>query len=198
MDLLATILTCSLYVSDDALVRAIAESTPESNPYFVLDASLDLTQIDPPAPPKTAAQALERTQSILAKGGRPVLGLLQLAPSWISAFGRQLEAAFDPCTNIAIGTAMLFAFDADCRRSGAKGTSKALPAQAHVAHTRSQRGCVLRRYQEAIGLADFATVTRLELRVQRPHDPEIAGAPIFRAAADAPAAWTNQLLIPIH
>ena len=198
MDLLATILTCSLYISDDALVRAIAESTPESNPYFVVDASLDLTQVDPPAPPRSSAQALERTQSILAKGGRPVLGLLQVAPSWISAFRRQLEAAFDPCTNVAIGTAMLSAFDADCRRSGTKGTSKALPAQAHAVHTRSLRECVLRRYQEAIGLADFATVTRLELRSQRPRDPELADAPIFRAATEAPAAWVNQVLIPIH
>src|SRR5579862_4978196 len=41
MDVLSTILACSLYLEDDSIVRAIAESNSQSNPYFVLDASID-------------------------------------------------------------------------------------------------------------------------------------------------------------
>ena len=107
MDVLTTILTCSLYIGDDSLVRAVAESTPDKNPYFVVDASIDLTQVDPPPPPKTSAEALARATDILAKGGRPVLGLMQVPPVWLSAFGHELPDAFDPCVNIAVGTAML-------------------------------------------------------------------------------------------
>ena len=41
MDLLATILTCSLYASDDALVRAIAEGPSGKNPYFILNTAVE-------------------------------------------------------------------------------------------------------------------------------------------------------------
>jgi hypothetical protein len=114
MDVLTTILTCSLYLADDNLVRAIAESTSQSNPYFVIDTSVDMTQVDPPPPPKSASEALARTTDILSKGGRPLLGLLQVPPAWMGAFGRELSDAFDPCTNIAVGTAMLSQFDSEC------------------------------------------------------------------------------------
>ena len=192
MDVLTTILTCSLYLVDDNLVRAIAESTSQSNPYFVIDTSVDMTQVDPPPPPKSASEALARTTDILAKGGRPLLGLLQVPPTWMSAFGRELADAFDPCANIAVGTAMLSQFDSECAASGVRDA----PAKPRVPPSAVRRRCVLHKYEEAIRLADFATVTSLELRYQRPVQPQIADAPIF---ADAQAAsWgPNQLLLPV-
>lgn len=191
MDVLTTILTCSLYIADDGLVRAIAESNPQSNPYFVLDASVDLTQVDPPAPPKTRAEALARTADIIDKGGRPVLGLLQVAPAWLSAFGRELTLAFDPCTNVAVGSAMLSQFDSECDPLGARRSA----GKSHAPST-ARRRCVLRKYEDAIGLADFTTITTLELRYQRPIWPSVADAPIF-APAQAPRWGPDQLLMPM-
>jgi hypothetical protein len=202
MDVLTTILACSLYISDDALVRAIAESSAQSNPYFVIDASVDLTQVDPPPSPKTATEAAVRAGDILAKGGRPVLGLMQLPPAWVSAFGRELAAAFDPCVNIAIGSAMLAAFDAQCgaalsptavsKTHGARGASRSAASPSPAL-----RRCILRKYEDAIGLPDFATVTTLELRYQRLRRADVTDAPIF--ATGSSASWgPDQLLVPIH
>jgi len=192
MDVLTTILTCSLYLADDNLVRAIAESTSQSNPYFVIDTSVDMTQVDPPPPPKSASEALARTTDILAKGGRPLVGLLQVPPTWMSAFGRELSDAFDPCTNIAVGTAMLSQFDSECAGSGPPNAAlkpRTLPSAA-------RRRCVLRKYEEAIRLAGFSTVTSLELRYQRHLQPQVADAPIF-AGAQAASWGPNQLLVPV-
>jgi hypothetical protein len=192
MDLLTTILTCSLYLADDDLVRAIAASTPEKNPFFVVDASVDATQIDPPPPPQSAHDALARTQAIAAQGGRPLLGLLQVPPVWLSAFGRDLADAFDPCTNIAVGTAMLSAFDFDCAAWASNVAPK--PPQRHVPSA-ARRRCVLRKYEEAIGLPDFAAVTTLELHAQRPMPPPVADAPILAPFA-ASRSGPDSLLVP--
>jgi hypothetical protein len=194
MDLLTTILTCSLYLVDDDLVRAIASSTPEKNPFFVVDASVDATQIDPPPPPQSAHDALARTQAIAAHGGRPLLGLLQVPPVWLSAFGRDLADAFDPCTNVAVGTAMLSAFDFDCAAWASNVAPK--PPERHVPSA-ARRRCVLRKYEEAIGLPDFAAVTTLELHAQRPMPPPVEGAPILAPIA-APRAGPASLLVPMN
>ncbi len=197
MDVLTTILTCSLYLGDDSLVRAIAESTPDKNPYFVVDASMDLTQIDPPPAPKTSAEAALRANDILAKGGRPLLGLLQVPPVWLTAFGHELPDAFDPCVNIAVGTAMLSEFDAEC---AGHGPSKAPPKPVSrwavpTAASPARRRCVLDKYERAIGFADFALVTTLELRTQRPARPPITDAPILVfSAVEGPRP--DSLLVP--
>ena len=189
MDLLSTILTCSLYLTGDDVVRAIAESTSQSNPYFVFDASMDLTQVDPPPPPKTASEGVARATDILAKGGRPLLGLLELPPAWMSAFGRDLAAAFDPCTNIAVGTAMLSEFDFECSSGGsarhgrsAAHATKESGSSTDNARSPARRRCVLHKYEEAIGSPDFAMTTLLELRTQRLAHPPVEAAPIFAPA----------------
>ncbi len=78
MDVLTTILTCSLYASDDALVRAIAEGPSGSNPYLVLDPMADSAEADPAPSPKGEAEATARAKGLVAQGGRPLLGLLEL------------------------------------------------------------------------------------------------------------------------
>ncbi|MGD0680239.1 MAG: hypothetical protein ABSC94_33090 [Polyangiaceae bacterium] len=198
MDVLTTILTCSLYLADDALVRAIAESTSEKNPYFVLDTSVDWTQVDPPPPPKTAAEALARTNDILAKGGRPLLGLLEVPPAWLNAFNRDLPDAFDPCTNVAVGTAMLSEFDFECgAAAAAKAAPKAHePATATGPHAPSaaRRRCILRKYEDAIGLPDFAATTLLELHAQRSLRSTVAEAPILFPAPEESAGPASLLV----
>ncbi len=199
MDLLSLILTCSLYTEDDSLVRAIAEATPGGNPYFVVDASQDLTQVDPPPPANTAADALSRAADMVAKGGRPLLGLLELPPAWLAAFGQDLGDAFAPCINIAIGSAMLSAFHAECAQPN-HGPVRA-PRLRSAARDRfgvdARRTCVLRKYEDAIGSADFAMTITFELRYQRPPSSHLAESPIF-AAERAPAWGPDQVLVPIR
>jgi hypothetical protein len=189
MDLLTTILACSLYASDDALVRAIVEGPSAKNPYLVLDAALDPTQVDPPPAPKSEGEALARDQELLAKGQRPLLGLLELPPAWLGAFGRDLPSAFDPCTNIAIGSAMLSEFDFECGASSATRQGRALALERT-----NRRACVLRKYEAAIGTVDFEAAILLELSVQRPMKAEVEAAPIF--APESGRTWgPDQLLV---
>jgi hypothetical protein len=190
MDLLTTILACSLYASDDALVRAIAEGPSGNSPTFVVDAAMDPAPGDPPPLPRTEAEAIARAEDLLAKGGRPLLGLLELPPVWLSVFGRDLKSAFDPCTNIAVGTAMLSEFDSEC------GGSPAAIGQGRAAalERTNRRACVLRKYEAAIGSVDFEGATLLELSSERPMTAEIESAPIF-APENARNWGPDQLLV---
>jgi hypothetical protein len=189
MDILTTILTCSLYASDDALVRAIAEGPSAGNPYVVVNAGSDPTPVDPPPPPTGEKEAVSRAQHLVADRARPLLGLLQLPPAWLDAFGQPLASAFDPCTNVAIGTAMLSQFDYECRAPRAARENPALERT-------NRRACVLRKYEAALGAADFAEAVQLELSAQAPLIAHVADAPIF--APVGPSHWgPDQLLVPI-
>ena len=129
MDLLATILTCSLYASDDAVVRAIAEGPSSKNPYFVVNTAAPADDAAAPAP-KTENEAVLRSRELIAEGGRVLLGLLEVPPSWVDAFDRPLASAFNPCVNIAIGTAMLSEFDSQCAdKVPRRGTAEKRVAQ---------------------------------------------------------------------
>ena len=174
MDLLATILTCSLYASDDALVRAIAEGPSGSNPYLVVNTADGPAPTDPVPAPKSEREAIARVAELRTEGARLLLGLLEIPPSWLDAFGRPLPSAFDPCINVAIGTAMLSEFDAQC--------ASRVPARderSRRLERTNRRVCVLRRYEDAIGSVDFADAIGLELSVQRPRAASIEDAPIF-------------------
>ncbi len=172
MDLLATILTCSLYASDDAVVRAIAEGPSDKNPYFVVNTAAPAEALA--VAPTTEKEALARSRELIAQGGRLLLGLLEVPPSWIDAFGRPLESAFDPCINIAIGTALLSEFDAECADKVPRRTER-----ARMLERTNRRVCVLRKYEAAIGAPDFADAILLELSVQQPGSVSIEDAPIF-------------------
>ena len=189
MDLLATILTCSLYASDDALVRAIAEGPSDKNPYFLVNTAAPADGLV--APPKTEKEAATRSRELMARGGRPLLGLLEVPPSWIDAFGQSLESAFDPCTNVAIGTAMLSEFDAECADRAPPRTER-----ARMLERTNRRVCVLRKYEAAIGVEDFEGAILLELSVQQPASASIEDAPIF--APPSARSWgPDRLLVPL-
>jgi hypothetical protein len=189
MDLLTTILTCSLYASDDAMVRAIAEGPSRNNPALVLDPVADSADAsDVPPWPKSEAEATARAKSLLAQGSRPLLGLLELLPAWLDRFGRPLASAFDPCTNIAIGSAMLSEFDSACAASARSR------GQAPLLERVNRRACVLRRYESALGADDFEAVVELELSVQRAATAAVEKAPIF-APLSARQGGADQLLV---
>ena len=177
MDVVAAVLACSLYPGDDALVRALAESNSHGNPFFVVDPTVDPSE-DPRPEPRSAAEALERAEEVRSKQAVPLLGLLEVPPPWLAAFGRSLADGFDPCTNVAVGTAYLSAFDRECNREWPARRRRASP---------ERRACVLHRYADALRMPDLVDVVTLELRLQRPGVPAVFQSPIF--PPDAPRSW---------
>jgi hypothetical protein len=185
MDLLSILLACNLYTADEPLVRAIAETNSHGNPFSVIDPSLDYRQVEVPPDPKTLEAALARLDDITSKGGKPLLGIMQLPPSWMKVFGRAPRDGFDACINVSIGTAMLSAMDHEC-------AAQAGPRIEPVAHRSRRlpvmvvlppdRACVVRKYGQAIGLPDFELLISLELGGQRPLQPP-------RAPVDAPIVF---------
>jgi type IV secretion system protein VirB1 len=184
MDLLTALLTCNLHTSDPELVRAITANS-HANPHFVVDVSEDVPIDAASSEPKTDAEAIARVHDIDAHGGKPLLGLLQIPAAWLTHFGRELADAFDPCVNIAIGSAMLSAFEYDCAHKRAQQPrtfstpAPAFPPGAHLLSPR--RLCVVRAYADAIGERDFEEAITLELSTPSSHRliPAPADAPIF-------------------
>ncbi len=185
MDLLSVILACNLYTADEPLVRAIAQTNSHGNTFSVVDPSMDYRQVEIVPEPKTLDAAVARLEDVTSKGGRPLLGLMQVPPSWMQMFGREPKDAFDGCINVSIGTAMLSALDHEC----AAGTgprveplgrrSRRLPVMVVLP---PDRACVVRKYGQAIGLPDFELLITLELGGQRP-------VPRTAAPTDAPIVF---------
>jgi hypothetical protein len=199
MDLLTAILACSLYPSDDALVRAIAQSNSHGNEFAVIDAaSVDSDDARQPEP-KTLAAAMARLGEVQSKDGKPLLGWMQLPPAWVTMFGRELRGAFDPCINISIGTAMLSAMDYDCSTETApkpRAPRKRGTARSSVDPLDDRRACIIRRYSEAIGAADLPTVIQLELRYQRRVENGVPDARGF--SGDSNPDWgANRIFFPV-
>ncbi len=149
MDVFAAVFACSLH-GDGELVRAIVDNAHD-DPLFVLDPDAPPEEVEAP---RTRAEGVVLLRSALAAGRRPLVGLLQVPAPWAFDFGRSPEELFNPCINVAIGSAMLSAYDYACARAGGR-PGKGLPLR---------RECVLRRYAEALGLADLPMVVSLNLR----------------------------------
>jgi hypothetical protein len=105
------LLGCNLYTAAEPLVRAIAQSNSHSNPFSVVDPSMDYRQVEVPPDVRTLEAALARLDELTSKGGKPLLGLMQVPLAWMTAFGRQPPDAFDACVNVSVGTAMLSALN---------------------------------------------------------------------------------------
>jgi Transglycosylase SLT domain len=182
MDLLSILLACNLYTADEPLVRAIADSNSHGNPFAVVDPSMDYRQVEVPPDPKTLEAAVARLDELRGKGGKPLLGLMQVPAEWMKSFGREPRDAFDACINVSVGTAMLSALAHECALE--KG-----PRVERVAHhgrrlpvtvvLPPERACVVRKYGQAIGMPDFELLITLELGGQRP-------AQASRPPVDAP------------
>jgi hypothetical protein len=167
MDVLAAILMCSLH-DDEPIVRAIVDNA-QANPFAVLTPDRDASTPSPPA--STYEAAVAQLRDATAHGLRPLLGLMQVPPEWAELFGRAPEDLFDPCVNVSIGTAMLSAFDYECRRAKTRAPPTALSPP--------RRTCVARRYALAVRMPDLEAVVALELRSHAVDPVEPANAPIF-------------------
>ena len=110
----------------------------------------------------------------MAQGGKPLLGLLEVPLSWLSAFGWPLASAFDPCINVAIGTAMLSEFDAACATKGSMLTER-----ARMLERTNRRVCVLRKYEAGYRRRRLRRRHPARKLGQKPAIASIEDAPIF-------------------
>lgn len=173
MDLLTALLACNLYTADEPLVRAIAQSNSHSNQYAVVDPTMDYRDVTVPAEPKTLEAAKARLTDLQSQGGHPLLGLMQVRPEWMTAFGRDVAQAFDACINVSVGSAMLSAMDRECAAYASVPAGRAMRGSHRerlpVTETLTpRRACVVGRYGRAIGMPDFGLLIRLELGAQPP------------------------------
>jgi hypothetical protein len=182
MDVLAAILTCSLY-ADDALVRAIVDNAHD-NPLSIFTPERDPDTGSLSSAPQTLDEATAQLREITAHGGRPLVGLMQVPVAWASTFGRDPKELFDPCINVSIGTAMLSEFDYVCAKpsgfvASAKNSAKPLSAR---------RACNLRHYAEAIHMSELRDVVTLSLRYQHGDLTAPSDVPIV-APVRNPCGW---------
>jgi hypothetical protein len=189
MDVLAAILTCSLY-ADDALVRAIIDNAHD-NPLVIFTLELDPATGSSLSAPETLDAAIAQLREVVAHGERPVIGLMQVPVTWASAFGREAADLFDPCINVSIGTAMLSEFDYMCTQS------KSWPGSRRSAQLpTSRRTCALRRYAQAVRMPDLMTVVRLDMRYQGPALSVPTDGPIFPPPHQREGWGSDNLLVP--
>jgi hypothetical protein len=173
MNVIAAILTCSLY-TDDALVRAIVDNAHD-NPLAIFTPDLDPGSGSLSSAPETLEAAVAQLREVTTHGGRPLVGLMQVPVVWASTFGREPQDLFDPCINLSIGSAMLSEFDYACARAKVSQSSQLVAAR---------RACVLPRYAEAIRMPELVTVAMLGIRHHRAPPALPSDVPIFPSITD--------------
>jgi hypothetical protein len=176
MDPFALILACSLY-PDEHLVRAMMDASSQGNVTFVGDVAT-LVTYDRPA---SAADARRLVEELEKQGGRPVVGLLGLPPSWSNRAGKQRADLFDGCLNVQIATAVLADHHRTCERTHtsqtpAPPTSSTLAGSTdvgvrrrapRVAPPEAIRLCALRRFGAELGFEGYAETVLSYLPRQR-------------------------------
>jgi hypothetical protein len=189
MDVLVAILTCSLY-ADDALVRAIVDNAHD-NPLAIFTPELDPTTGATSTAPGTLEAAIAQLRDVVAHGGQPLVGLMQVPVTWASTFGRKATDLFDPCINLSIGTAMLSEFEYTCTRR----TPLTFGARHGESTGAWARSCVLRQYAEAVRMTELATVVTLSARYGQFRLIRAYDAPIFSPPSDGRSWGADRVLV---
>jgi len=164
MDILTLILACSVY-PDDSLVRAMVDLASQGNPHFVGDmttlATFDKTS--------SSAEADHLVSELNRQGGRPVVGLMGLPPSWAPRYGRARSELYDGCVNIWVGTAVLASHYEACVAAHAAMFTPARPNERRqrVAPPEAVRLCALRRFGADLGVDGYAEAINRLLPRQR-------------------------------
>lgn len=104
MDLLSVVLACSSLVDPATTLRVIAVES-SGRPYAIHD-NTDGKSYDA----VNDAQAIRFATTLIQAGHRVDLGLMQINyEAWLRPIHFSLKSAFDPCTNIRLGTTILSA-----------------------------------------------------------------------------------------
>jgi hypothetical protein len=136
--------------------------------------------------------ALRFAQDIERKGGRPAVGLLGVPLAWASRYGVPPLKLFDACTNIAVGTAALDGYRAQCdvHRPNARRSRRhptLLGAESHAPRDQVRR-CILTEFGQELGfstkpsavLAQLVPTAARTSRSDRGDDQPSASSPVFR------------------
>jgi type IV secretion system protein VirB1 len=104
MDLLSVVLACSPLVDPATTLRVIAVES--SGHAYAIHDNTDGKSYDA----ANSAQAVQFAAALIRAGHRVDLGLMQINyEAWLRPTQFPLKSAFDPCTNIRLGTTILSA-----------------------------------------------------------------------------------------
>ncbi len=173
MDVLALILTCSVY-PDDHLIRAMVELASQANSNFVGDL-VTLVTFDRST---SAAESQKVVTQLERRGGRPVVGLLGVPVAWASRYGKTGPDLFDPCTNLMVGSSVLQSHYEACSSthsasispppaSSASSAASASSRKQRMAPPEAIRMCALQRYGADLGIDGFAAAALKYFAKQR-------------------------------
>jgi hypothetical protein len=151
MDILALILTCSVY-PDDHLIRAMVDLASQENPHFVGDL-VTLVTFDR----TNSVTDAQRVVSLLERrGGKPVVGLLGVPVSWATRYRKSAVDLFDSCTNLMVGSSVLQNHYEACSNNHTSQLSSSSQRKTRVAPPEAIRQCALRRYGADLGIDGYA------------------------------------------
>jgi hypothetical protein len=134
VDVLAVLSQCN-FAKDFGLVLAMLMHHSGGDPFVVREA--DAAEVaDDEYGDAGDAQARARTRDAaladMRRFERPLIGLMPVPPAWAAIYERRPEDLLDPCTNIAVATAQLSAYERRC------------------AGRRDPRSCALHAYAQEI------------------------------------------------
>ena len=202
MDLLAALILCCSFHSDDHLVEALARKLRITNQYFVGNLS-DLNTYDSA---KSIADAHRIVDAIIAKGDRPAVGFMAVPITWAARFGRTTDDLFDGCTNISIATAMLSEYEHACTlRPDRRHPQKHRSRRRRQLSSPALRYCILRRLEIDLNITGvpenvLPEAPKLDGAPPDPDvDPPAARSSLFPDNTDTArlhesADWSNQRL----
>ena len=183
MDVLALILTCSVY-PDDHLIRAMVDLASQENPHFVGDL-VTLVTFDRA---NSVAEAQRVVADLERRGGKPVVGLLGVPVSWAERYNKTPADLFDPCANLMVGSSVLQSHYESCSATHSSGAPSA-SQRSRVAPPEAIRLCALRRFGADLGIDGYAEAALKYFSRQRVlfatgRDPAPAGDPLCRCSED--------------
>jgi hypothetical protein len=152
MDILALILTCSVY-PDDHLIRAMVDLASQENPHFVGDL-VTLVTFDRT---NSVTEAQRVMSELERRGGKPVVGLMGVPVSWATRFKKSAVDLFDGCTNLMVGSSVLQShYEACTNAHSTSQRSSSSQRKTRVAPPEAIRQCALRRYGADLGIDGYA------------------------------------------
>jgi hypothetical protein len=173
MDVLALILTCSVY-PDDHLIRAMVSLASQENPHFVGD-MVTLVTFDRT---HTLSDAQRIVGELEKRGGKPVVGLLGVPLHWAARHDKQPADLFDACTNLMVGSSVLQGHYEACSSTHSASTADPTSRRSRVAPPEAIRLCALRRYGQDLGIDGYAESALKYFSKQRVLFSGADGAPV--------------------